>query len=202
MSTATTLTVAADVAAFRASTAPDIETAARWFRVAPVPELTAEDITVTVDNMGREIIVIPDAIAAEIAHEVRRGWREFRGLADGESRQFAPGTWMHRTTELIMTTYAASTPAEALTLWPEPDTTGQSHPRRTHAEHARIDRERASGPGGSLAGAAFIIGRSGWDFAARWWAFDVRSLAHRSLRPGGSPARASRGAGLFIRYAG
>lgn len=199
----TTATIAADVAAFRATNAPDIEHAARWFRVSPAPELTAEDITVTVDNAGREIIVIPDAVAAELAHEVRRGWREFRGQADGESRRFAPGTWAYRTTDLIMSVYTASEPAEALSMWPEPDQTGRTHPRLSHAERARIDRERATGGNGCLAGAAFIIGRSGWDTAARWWAFDVRSLAHKALSPRAYPARVTRAdVGHFIHFTG
>jgi hypothetical protein len=216
--------IAADVIAFRARMAAqvrtaladefreihcnasdaDIERAARHFRASPVPELTAEDITITVDNMGREVIVIPDAVAAELGHEVRRGWREFRGEANGESRRFAPGTWAYRTTDLIMTVFAESTVSETLTMWPEKPRHGDEiFPKPTRARMAEIVRERTAGPNGYLAGGAFIIGRSGWDFAARWWAFDVRSLAHKALSPKGYPARVTRPAdGHFVHFTG
>jgi hypothetical protein len=201
--------LAEDITAFRTRIdagplgASDVEHAARHFRISPVPELRAEDITVTVDNSGREIIVIPDAVAAELAYEVRRGWRESRSEdQSGESRKFAPGTWAYRTTDLIMTTYATSEVSETLTMWPEKDHSHLSFPPLTHERRAQVDRERATGPGGYLAGAAFIIGRGGWDFGSRWWAYDVRSLAHRSLTPRGYPARIVQGGAPAIHFAG
>lgn len=164
----------------------DVDRAASHFRHSPPPVLAATDVTITVDDMGREIIVLPDPVAAELAYEVRRGWRE---LPDdyGESRQFAPGTWAYTTIALILATYAASPVSETLTLWPEPDDTGRLMPPLTHAERARRHRERASGPYADAAGSLFIIGRTGWDFRARWWALDVRSLGHKALHPYGYP---------------
>lgn len=188
---------------YREPTDADVDRAARHFRISPAPELTAADVVVTCDNNGREIIVIPDAIAAELAAEVRRGWREFRGEANGESRRFAPGTWAYRTTDTIMSAYTASAIPEALAMWPEKDHSHLNFPPLTHERRAQVDRERASGGNGYLAGSAFIIGRSGWDFDARWWAFDVRSLAHKALSPMGYPARVTRPAdGHFIHFTG
>lgn len=201
--------IAEDVTAFRTRIdagplgASDVEHAARHFRLSPVPELRAEDITVTIDASGREIIVIPDAIAAELAHEVRRGWRESRTEDQaGESRKFAPGTWAYRTTDLIMSAYAQSAVSETLTMWPERDHSHLNFPPLTRERRAQVDRERATGPAGSLSGAAFIIGRGGWDFRTRWWAYDVRSLAHKALCPRAYPARIAQGGAPAIHFAG
>lgn len=183
--------------------ASDVEHAARHFRVTPVPELRAEDISIVVDACGREVILLPDSVAAELAYEVRRGWRESRSEDQtGESRPFAPGTWAFRTIDLIMTTYATSEVPEALALWPEPDHTGKLFPPLSHERRAQVDRERATGPGGYLAGAAFIIGRGGWDAGMRWWAYDVRSLAHKALCPRGYPGRIVQGGSPAVHFAG
>lgn len=201
--------LAEDVTAFRTRIdagplgAGNIEHAARHFRVTPVPELRAEDITITVDSLGREIVVIPDAIAAELAYEVRRGWREWnREEQAGESRPFAPGTWAHRTTDLILTTYATSEISETLTTWPEPDHTGKLFPPLSRERRAQVNREHATGPAATLAGAVFIIGRGGWDFRARWWAYEVTSLAHKALHPRGYPARIEQGGAPAVHFAG
>jgi hypothetical protein len=165
----------------------DVNRAAAHFRLSPPPELVAADITIAVDNMGREVVVVPDAVAAELSYEVRRGWLEDRDGIYGESRRFAPGTWAYTTTVLILATYAASPISETITRWPEPDHGGKLFTPLTHEQQAVRHRERAAGPRGEAAGSLFIIGRTGWDFRARWWALDVRSLAHRALRPYGYP---------------
>ena len=141
------------------------------------PVLTAADVTVTVDQLGRDTIVIPDAVAAELRKQVNQGWREIPDMADGYSRPFAPGSWTYETTTLIIDAYAASEPPAELS---EED-----------AETARRNRRWASGDHARLS-AVFIIGRSGWDPATRWWAQDVRSDAHKALSVPGYPGRAVR----------
>ncbi len=57
-------------------------------------------ITVTVDKMGREVAVIPDADAARLAAAIKHGWTEIPDVADGYSRPFprAPGSTKSRST--------------------------------------------------------------------------------------------------------
>lgn len=116
-----------------------------------LPTLTAADVTVTADHMGREIITIPDAVAQILRGYIADGWREFPGVADGESREFPAGSWVYTVTATIVDAYARSeVPATV---------TGRD------AERARQSRDHA--PHGC--GYAFIVGVSGWDADARWW---------------------------------
>ncbi|MER7331705.1 MULTISPECIES: hypothetical protein [unclassified Micromonospora] len=116
-----------------------------------LPTLTAADVTVTTDHMGREVIVIPDVFARLMRDITRDGWREFPGVADGESRKFPAGGWMFRTTATIVAAYAAS-PIPAGATGHDADRYRQS---RQYAEHG--------------CGYAFIVGAAGWDADARWW---------------------------------
>jgi hypothetical protein len=153
--------IAADVAAHRAGAV-----------ISKLPTMRAEDIVITFDKMNRAVAVIPDAVALELRKAVAHGWREFRGQADGESRFFRAGTWTHDTTELIINAYAqAEVPA------------GLDERDRLFVERGI----RAAREWGQCAGSLFIVGRIAWDFDARWWRFDVRSEAHRSVCPSGYP---------------
>lgn len=131
-----------------------------------LPTLTAADITVTADHMGREVIVIPDAVAQIMRGYIREGWREFPDVADGESRKFRAGSWMFTTTAAIVAAYAAS-PVAAGTDGRDADRFRQS---RDHAEHG--------------CGYAFVVGVSGWDAGAGWWRdYDITRHLHVHASP-------------------
>lgn len=146
--------ISADVAAYRGTTA-----------LATLPTLRAEDIVITFDVMNRAVAVIPDDVAMELRAAVLHGWREY-GIEGGESRFFRAGTWTHDTTELIINAYAQTSVPEGL------------DDRSRHFVEVGISRAREYG---QCAGSLFIIGKAGWDFQARWWRFDVRSAAHKSV---------------------
>jgi hypothetical protein len=105
-------------------------------------------ITVTVDKLGRDIAVIPDTDAARLAAAIKNGWTEIPELADGYSRPFPPGTWVHEVTIDILTmiTLCGSTP-----------------------------RVRSEATRGMFYG--FIVGQSGWNPAEAWWA-DFPATTH------------------------
>ncbi len=156
MTSSITAAITADVAAYRGAGAAREE----------LPTLRAEDITITFDKMSRAIAVIPDAVAMELGAAVRHGWREYPNDATGESRFFAAGTWTYLTTEAIINAYAQTPVPEGL----------DEHDRRFVERGIHAAREW-----GQCAGSLFIIGRMGWDFDSRWWRFDVRSAAHKSV---------------------
>lgn len=126
--------------------------------------VTPEDVTVTRDHMGREVIVIPDALARAMTAEIQRDWTEIPGVADGHSRKFREGHWMYAVTQTILATYAAS-------------------PLPTDVDSRDLaDATTARQWAGSEFpfAYAFIVGQSGWDASTRWWA-DDNYAAHRDL---------------------
>ncbi len=70
--------------------------------------LTPEQITFAVDWLGREVALVPDAVALRMEAERKTGWIECAGFAYGNSRPFPPGTWMHQVITALLTAYAAS----------------------------------------------------------------------------------------------
>lgn len=136
--------------------------------MAPDPSLIlrSTEVTVTYDRIGREVIVIPDTIAAYMTAQVAEGWQEARGLATGNSRRFTPFVHMFHLASGLMSIYAAS---------PVPAGAG------LNLAHAGRDRDHAA-RGWSLWPS--IVGASGWDAANRWWT-DYKATAH--LHPMGSP---------------
>lgn len=115
-------------------------------------ELTVGDVTVTVDQIGREVLVLPDAVVARLRAEIRDGWREIPDVNDGYSRPFPPGSWVHRTTMTLLAAYTASLiPVEL------------AGRRRGQAQRDR----QAAAEYGCLSWS--IVARSGWDAARRWW---------------------------------
>jgi len=77
--------------------------------------LDSTQITVEVDWLDREVILVPDEVALRIEAERKNGWQEFLGFAWGQSRPFPPGTWMHQVLTTLMAAYAASPISEKLT---------------------------------------------------------------------------------------
>lgn len=119
--------------------------------------LAPTDVEVTYDNMGREVIVIPDEIALAMNAEIRHGWREIPDVADGYSRPFSPDHWMFKVTSMIMATYAASPVPELCEQFDERD-----------RESAVGRRHVAAHPAGPQM-IVFIVGRGDWNADARWW---------------------------------
>lgn len=116
------------------------------------PALKPGDVTVTLDQHGREVIVIPDGVAAAISAEVHDGWTECKGMMYGESRRFEPGTWMYDTTVTLLNAFAASAAPTGL------DDQGTWMVNRDREEAAR---------GTTLH--ALIVGVSGWDTTDKTW---------------------------------
>lgn len=139
---------------------------------APSPDLALKsgDIEVTIDRMGREAIVIPDAIARYMQAQIQEGWREFRGLATGESRKFTAATHMYDLTAAIVEVYAAS---DVPGNWTE-----------DRRQQATLWREFAARYGTHCY--ASFVGRSDWDAPEHWW---VDYPANRDLHLPGSPSR-------------
>jgi hypothetical protein len=81
------------------------------------------------DKLGRSVTIIPDDIAVELREASHAGWHEYVGMADGHSREYAPGTRVHG----LVT--------DLFTWW------------RANGGHTCL-----------------IVGESGWDDAASWWA--------------------------------
>lgn len=149
----------------------------------PELRLTSADITVTVDCIGREVIVIPDAVAEWMRAQVQHGWREIPDVAHGHSRPFAPGTHMHACTMAIMEAYGASSIPAGLDA----------------RDQDRAIAQRAWAACGFQMIVA-VVGRSGWDDDAAWWRdYDTTRHLHipgyPSMTSGyGSSAGAGRGA--------
>lgn len=70
--------------------------------------LTAEQVTVTYDWLGRETLLVPDPVAGRMECERRDGWQEERGFNWGRSQLFPAGTWMHQVIATLIGVYAAS----------------------------------------------------------------------------------------------
>lgn len=66
---------------------------------------TAE-ATVTVRAMMTDrhglVAVVPDDVARRLRVAIRKGWREFPGIAHGTSREFAPGSWEYEATMAVL----------------------------------------------------------------------------------------------------
>jgi hypothetical protein len=144
----------------------------------------------TVDTMGRDIIVIPDVVAVRIYAETKKGWREFRGHADGESRKFGKGTWMYDATSLIMIEYAANPPSRDEYDHRDPDDARGDVERSARYRKGTLQH-------GHMAGCAFIVGESGWNFDAHWWR-DHGTTRH--LHPNGFPYLTDNG--TAVQYGG
>ncbi len=114
--------------------------------------LTPEQITLAVDWLNREVILIPDPVAKRMELERKRGWEECRGFAYGQSRPFPAGTWMHQVITTLAAVYADS---------PIPVTlTGRDR------EHGAADR-RFAARWGELR--ATVVGASDFDPDTRRW---------------------------------
>jgi len=114
-------------------------------------------MTVTQDQMGRTVVVIPDTDVRDLQAEVTRGWTELYGVADGYSREFLPGTWAYDMTRAILAAVA---------------------------ERAEDERDRREAGGPDPRAIVFVCGTSGWDADARWWAdYDRTKDLHVSGYP-------------------
>lgn len=128
-----------------------------------VPPFTAADVLVHVDNCGRLVFVVPDNVARALRTAGKAGWVEVLDMADGEGAHYAVGTRVHAAATVLID-LARSLPADA-EIDPE----------------LREWTESAARFGAAY---AFVVGRSGWDEAARWWAGDY--AATRELHAAGS----------------
>jgi hypothetical protein len=113
---------------------------AEWTLPTHHPNREANIMRKATDKMGRKVTIIPDAMAVALREASHAGWVEIVGMADGYSRDYAPGTVPH------------TLATELLDYW------------------------RADG-----AATCLVVGESGWDDAAAWWApstshsgFDMR----------------------------
>ncbi|GAA5070514.1 hypothetical protein [Streptomyces similanensis] len=116
---------------------------------ATTPTLTAADVTVTTDHMGRLYAVIPDHVARPLAVASHAGIDpQARGYFSQESTAHPAGSWVAATVRTIFAALLAS-PVSAADV-----------------------RERGLGQyltwdGGTFYG--FIVGESGWNADTRWW---------------------------------
>jgi hypothetical protein len=138
----------------------------------PALRLTGAEVTVTMDQFGREVLLVPDAVARYMRTQVLDGWTECGVGATGRSRAFTALTHMFALTATLAETFAASDPPAEM-------------PADLRAE-ALQDRERVAAGGTCY---AQVIGAGGWDATARDY------LGATDLHVPGSPYRV-RHAGL------
>ncbi len=114
--------------------------------------LDPADVTVTIDRFGREVVVIPDGVAAALTAEIQDGWTEYTSIRFGESRRFGPDTWVYQTTVTLLKAFAASAAPTGL----DDDATW------------RVERARTFAAQGVELYAA-IVSASGWHCDDRTW---------------------------------
>lgn len=114
-----------------------------------VPAFTAADVAVRADKGGRVVFVIPDPVARALRRAGKAGWVEVAGMGDGEGHRYPPGTRVHAAATVLLDV--------ARELPNDVDIDAET-------------RERTLQAAGFGALAAFVVGRAGWDDAARWWA--------------------------------
>ncbi|MEU9354936.1 hypothetical protein AB0D65_29075 [Streptomyces griseoloalbus] len=138
---------------------------------APAPALTAADVTVTTDNMGRVYAVIPDDVARLLAVASLEGVdMNARGYDPQESVVHPADSWAAATVRVIFDA-----------LLDCPDVTEDVH-------EWGLGQYRTWG-GGTFWG--FIVGRSGWDADTRWWR-DYDRTGHLRVRGSATIAPRSR----------
>ena len=126
-----------------------------------VPAFTAADVAVRADKGGRVVFVIPDPVARALRRAGKAGWVEVLGMGDGEGHRYPPGTRVHAAATVLLDV--------ARELPNDVDIDAET-------------RERTLQAAGFGALAAFVVGRAGWDDAARWWAVSsTRKSARSSL---------------------
>ncbi|EMF20384.1 hypothetical protein H114_32614 [Streptomyces gancidicus BKS 13-15] len=132
------------------------------------PTLTADQVTVTADQMGRPVAVVPDDVARLLAAASREGIDpEARGI-DFESVAHPADSWVAVTVRTVFEAVLAARPDDADDL------------------SSGLGQYRTYG-GGTFYG--FIVGTSGWDPDTRWWS-DYDNT--RDVHVGGFPTIAHR----------
>lgn len=71
-------------------------------------KLTPEQVTVSYDWLGREVLLVPDPVARRMECERKDGWQEAAGFGWGQSRPFPAGTWMYQVITVLLDVFAAS----------------------------------------------------------------------------------------------
>jgi hypothetical protein len=112
-----------------------------------VPAFTAADVAVRADKGGRVVFVIPDPVARALRRAGKAGWVEVLGMGDGAGHRYPPGTRVHAAATVLLDV--------ARELPNDVDIDAET-------------RERTLQAAGFGALAAFVVGRAGWDDAARW----------------------------------
>lgn len=126
------------------------------------PLLRCDDVRAFADRCGREVVTLPDHVAAPLRAAVLDGWGR------GQSRLMARGSWAYRVTDMLLIAYAGTPVPEGLTTsW-----------------EAAVQRD---GLVGAQRMASAIVGESGFDPIAQWWSADP--WAHLSLRIPAAPRR-------------
>ncbi len=127
-----------------------------------VPRFVAADVAARTDQGGRVVFVVPDDVARALRQAGKAGWVEVLDMADGEGHRYPPGTRVHAAATVLLDV-AGAIPADA-----DMDADLRETTRRD-AEFGALY--------------AFVVGRSGWDDTARWWA---DYAATRGLHTAGS----------------
>lgn len=119
----------------------------------PPPVPTSEQITVTWRKTGRDVILLPNEVAARLRVEIQNGWHEWVEHADGVSKPFTADSWVGQVTIAIAAAFAAS---------PVP-TELDGHDRASAAMRRQHAAEHRCARGVSVAGVG------DWDADERDW---------------------------------
>ncbi|MFF1517094.1 hypothetical protein [Streptomyces sp. NPDC058305] len=140
------------------------------------PTLTTDDVTVTMDHMGRLYVVVPDEVARLLALAALKGIDPAAHGIFVESAPHPADSWTAATVRAVFEAVLSSPFAAD-----HPDAWGL----RLYRTHG----------GGTLLG--FIVGESGWNSDTRWWrdyerTSDLRVRGCASIVPKDRPNLAGR----------